>query len=140
MSEGTAQNEYGVSREFILRGIRSGHLEVREGSGWGNPYFKILRSQIEAYIASELGTEYLSVKKCQSELRAINKKITELKRTLAALEARKVSVPVAAQFISQVRDQKRVPARRWARGDPPERLRTCTLIDTLGRAPGKLEP
>ncbi len=91
LSEGTAQNEYGVSREFILRGIRSGHLEVREGSGWGNPYFKI-RSQIEAYIASELGTEYLSVKKCQSELRAINKKITELKRTLAALEARKVEL------------------------------------------------
>jgi hypothetical protein len=92
LSEGTAQNEYGVSREFILRGIQSGHLEVREGSGWGNPYFKILRSQIEAYIASELGTEYLSVKKCQSELRATNKKITELKRTLAALEARKVEL------------------------------------------------
>ena len=92
LSEGTAQNEYGVSREFILRGIRSGQLEVREGSGWGNPYFRILRSQIEAYIASELGTEYLSGKKCQAELRAINKKITELKRTLAALEARKVEL------------------------------------------------
>ncbi len=79
MSEGTAQKEYGVSREFILHGIKSGHLEVRR-SGWGNPYFKILRSQIEAYIASELGTEYLSGKKCQAELRAINKKITELKK------------------------------------------------------------
>jgi hypothetical protein len=92
LSEGTAQKEYGVSREFILRGIKSGQLEAREGSGWGNPYFKILRSQIEAYIASEFGTEYLSGKKCQAELRAINKKITELKRTLAALEARKVEL------------------------------------------------
>jgi hypothetical protein len=32
LSEGMAQNEYGVSREFILRGIRSGQLEFREGS------------------------------------------------------------------------------------------------------------
>ena len=92
LSEGTAQNEYGVSREFILRGIRSGRLEVREGSGWGNPYFKILRSQIEDYIASEFGTEHLLGKKCQAELRAVNKKITGLKRTLAALEARKVKL------------------------------------------------
>jgi len=92
LSEGTAQKEYGVSRDFIPRGIQSGQLEAREGSGWGNPYFKVLRSQIEAYIASELGSEYLSGKKCQTELRAINRKITELKRTLAALEARKVEL------------------------------------------------
>ena len=92
LSEGTAQKEYGVSRDFIFRGIQSGQLEAREGSGWGNPYFKILRSQIEAHIASEFGTEYLSGKKCQAELRAINKKITELKRTLAALEARKATL------------------------------------------------
>jgi hypothetical protein len=59
--------EYGVSREFILRGIQSGQLETREGSGWGNPYFKVLRSQIEAYIASELGSEYLSGKKCHTK-------------------------------------------------------------------------
>jgi hypothetical protein len=38
LSDVTAQKEFGVSREFIVKGIRSGKLEYREGSIWGNPY------------------------------------------------------------------------------------------------------
>ncbi len=50
LSDVTAQKEYGVTREFIVEGIKAGKLEFREGSVWGNPYFRILRSQLEQYI------------------------------------------------------------------------------------------
>src|SRR6266481_2832141 len=46
LSDITAQKEFGVSRDFIVRGVRAGKLEYREGSIWGNPYIRLLRSQL----------------------------------------------------------------------------------------------
>ena len=40
LSDVTAQKEFGVRRDFIVKGIRAGKLEYREGSVWGNPYAK----------------------------------------------------------------------------------------------------
>jgi hypothetical protein len=42
LSDVTAEKEYGVTRDFILKGIRAGKLECREGSVWGNPFLRIL--------------------------------------------------------------------------------------------------
>ena len=55
LSEVTAQDEYGISRDFIVAGIKAGTLEYREGAVWGNPYLRLLRSQLESYIAADLG-------------------------------------------------------------------------------------
>jgi hypothetical protein len=55
LSDSTATKEYGVDRDFIVKGIRAGKLEYREGSTWGNPFIRILRSQLERYVADELG-------------------------------------------------------------------------------------
>jgi len=92
LSDVTAQKEYGVTRDFIVKGIQAGKLEYREGAVWGNPYLRVLRSQLEPYIIEELGSEYLVSKKSRTELRAINKEIADLKEKLAALEARKVTL------------------------------------------------
>ena len=74
LSDVTAQKEYGVSRDFILNGIETGHLEYRNGSVWGNPYLRILRSQLERYIAEQQGAECLNKTKTQTELRKIKRK------------------------------------------------------------------
>jgi len=89
LSEVTAEKEYGVTREFIVKGINAGKLEFREGSVHGNPYLRLLRSQLEAFVASEYGPEFLHSKKTKTELRAINKEITLLKNKLTELEERK---------------------------------------------------
>jgi len=92
LSEVTAQKEYGVTRDFIVEGIQAGELEFREGAVWGNPYLRILRSRLEVYIAQQFGSEYLVTTKSQSELRAINKEISDLKKKLSALEERKAAL------------------------------------------------
>ena len=92
LSDVTAQKEFGVSRDFIVKGIRSGKLEYREGAIWGNPYLRILRSQLEQYIAEELGADCLSSGKNQTELRKIKREITDLKKRLAALQDRKTEL------------------------------------------------
>jgi hypothetical protein len=56
LSEVTAQKEYGVTRDFIVKGIQAGKLEYREGAVWGNPYLRVLRSQLEPYIIEQLGS------------------------------------------------------------------------------------
>ncbi len=88
----TAEKEYGISRDLIVKGIQAGKLEYREGAVWGNPYLRVLRSQLEPYIAEQLGPEYLTSQKAKTELRAISKEIADLKRKLTELEARKVEL------------------------------------------------
>jgi hypothetical protein len=72
--------------------LQAGKLEYRDGAVWGNPYLRVLRSQLELYIVAQLGSEYLVSKKSQTELRAISKEIADLRKKLAALEARKTAL------------------------------------------------
>jgi len=92
LSDVTAKKEYGVDREFIVKGIRAGKLEYREGVMWGNPYLRLLRSQLEKYISEELGQDRLSKEKNKTELRKIKKEITKVKKRLKELEARKMEL------------------------------------------------
>jgi hypothetical protein len=92
LTEVTAQKEYGIDRDFIVQGIRSGKLEYREAAMFGNPCLRILRSQLEHYINEQLGPQYVSNQKIQAELRQLKKEIGSLKRKLAVLESRKAQI------------------------------------------------
>ncbi|MBM2835080.1 MAG: hypothetical protein HW406_2241 [Candidatus Brocadiaceae bacterium] len=92
LSDVTAKAEYGVNREFIIKGIQTGKLEYRDGAIWGNPYLRILRSQLEEYIADELGKEYLIKVKNELELRKIKKEISDIKKKLNLLQIRKLEI------------------------------------------------
>jgi len=92
LSDVTAKAEYGVGRDFIVKGIQTAKLEYRDGSIWGNPYLRILRSQLEKYITEELGEDYLVRVKGETELRMINKEISDLQKKLKALQARKADL------------------------------------------------
>ena len=92
LSDLTAKKEYDVDRHFIIKGIDTGKLEYRHGVIWGNPYLKILRSQLEEYIASELGPEYLANVKNKLELRKTKKEISDIKKRLKELQIRKIEL------------------------------------------------
>ena len=92
LSDATAKAAYGVSRDFIVKGIQTAKLEYRDGAIWGNPYLRILRSQLEKYISEELGVDYLVRVKNQTELRRIKKEISGLKKKLNALQERKADL------------------------------------------------
>jgi hypothetical protein len=92
LSDVTAEKEYGVSRDFIVKGIQAGKLEFREGAIWGNPYLRVLRSQLESYIATELGTARLTGGKNQTELRKVKREIAALKKRLQELQLRRAQL------------------------------------------------
>ena len=89
LSEVTAMAEYDIDRDFIIKGIEDGKLEYRDGAIWGNPFLRILRSQLEKYMATELGPEYLIRVKSEFELKTVKKEITKTKKQLNILEFRK---------------------------------------------------
>ena len=94
LSDVSALTEYGVERDFIIQGIKSGKLEYRDGAIWGNPYLRILRSQLEKYIIDELGVDYLYKVKAQFEIKTVKKQITETKKKLNMLEIRKKELDI----------------------------------------------
>jgi hypothetical protein len=75
-----------------VKGIRAGKLEYRQGAIWGNPYLRLLRSQLEQYIAEELGKDRLSSVKNQTELRRIKKEIAILQKRLSKLQTQKMEI------------------------------------------------
>jgi hypothetical protein len=92
LSDVSARKEYGVDSDFVVKGINAGKLEYREGAVHGNPYIRVLRSQLEAYIAEELGDDYLRTWQEKTELRAINQEITKLRKRLDELAARQAEI------------------------------------------------
>ena len=81
-----------MSGKFIIKGIRAGQLEYREGAMWGNPYLRILRSQLEKYIAEELGPDTLSMEKHRTALQKIKGEIIKTKKRLKELEIKKIEI------------------------------------------------
>jgi ubiquinone biosynthesis protein UbiJ len=53
---------------------------------------RILRSQLERYIAEQFGSQRVASAVTQTELRKLNKEIAGLKKKLAALELRKAEI------------------------------------------------
>ena len=86
LSDVTAKKEYGVDRDFIVKGIRAGKLEYRQGVIWGNPYLRILRRQLEEYVAEEFNDRHLAMVKNQTELRQVKREITSLNKRLKELQ------------------------------------------------------
>ena len=92
LSDVTARKEYGVDSDFIVAGINAGRLEYREGAIHGNPYIRVLRSQLEAYIAEQRGDDYLRRWQDNTELREIKREMAQLRKRLDELVARRAEI------------------------------------------------
>jgi hypothetical protein len=92
LSDKTARKEYKVDQEFIIKGIETDKLECRYACVWGSPFIKVLRRQLEEYIALELGAEYLAKAKGKTELPKIKKEIAEIEQRLRELQIRKAEL------------------------------------------------
>jgi hypothetical protein len=92
LSDVTARKEYGVDSDFVVKGINAGKLEYREGAIHGNPYIRVLRGQLEAYIVEELGDDHLRSWQEKTELREVTREMAQLRKRLYELEARRAQL------------------------------------------------
>ena len=47
LSDKTAFDEYGLTRDDIIKAINQGKLQYRDGSIYGNPWLRLLRYEVE---------------------------------------------------------------------------------------------
>ena len=92
LSDKTARTEYGLTQEEIIEAIRRGELQYRENSIHGNPYIRLLRSEIEKLIENKYGQNHLDRQKQEAELKSINREIRQLKTKMNRLEKRKAKI------------------------------------------------
>jgi hypothetical protein len=89
LSDKTAREEFGLTQREIVQAIRAGKLRYRVNSVYGNPFLRLLRRQVEAFVRNKHGADYLKDRQVKTELARINRELKQLKKQIAALEERK---------------------------------------------------
>ena len=92
LSDKSARKEFGLTQEEIIEGIEDGKLHYRINNVFGNPYLRLVRSEVEAFVDKKYGSNYLKKKKIKTELAQTNKELKKLKTQVASLEQRKAEL------------------------------------------------
>ena len=92
LSDKSARQEFGLTQQEIIAAMRAGKLQYREASMHGNPWFRLLRHEVEALVKEKSGQDHLQKKKLQKELADLNKETRKLKTRLAAIERRRAEL------------------------------------------------
>ena len=92
LSDKSARQEFGLTQEEIFAAMRAGKLQFRESNMHGNPWFRLLRHEVEALVTENGGQDHLHKKKLQKELADLNKEARKLKTRLKAIERRRAEL------------------------------------------------
>ena len=92
LSDKSARKEFGLTQEEIIEAINDGKLQYRHNSIFGNPFLRLIRSEVEALVDEKYGSNYLKKKKFKKELAQVNRELRILKPQVASLEQRKAEL------------------------------------------------
>lgn len=91
-SHKNACKEFGLSEKEIIDAMKAGKLQYRQNYVHGNPYFKVLRKEVEI-LAKELhGNNALKEQEIKFKLQKVNREINSHKRKLSSLEKQKTEL------------------------------------------------
>lgn len=92
MSDKSARKEFGLTQQEIIAAIRAGKLQFRESNMHGNPWYRLLRYEVESLVRDKGGLDHLAKKKLQKELADLNMEARKLKTRLKAIERRQAEL------------------------------------------------
>jgi len=92
LSHKNACKEFGLTEDEVIDAIRTGKLQYRQNYAHGNPYFRVLRVEVEALALELRGDKGVEEQEIKHKLQQINKEINSLKRKLTSLEKEKVEL------------------------------------------------
>ena len=81
-----------LPREEIIEGIRGGKLHYQENNVYGNPFLRLIRSEVEVFVDEKHGGNYLKTKIIKKELAQTIKELKKLKIQVATLELKRSSL------------------------------------------------
>jgi hypothetical protein len=89
LSDKTAREEFGLTQDEIIAAIRAGKLQYRASSMHGNPWWRLLRREVEDLVRTRHGERHLQERQARTELARVNRELKQLRRQIAALEERR---------------------------------------------------
>lgn len=89
LSHKNACREYGLDENEIFDAIKDGKIQFKVNYAHGNPYYKVLRLEIEK-LANEIhGEDHINKYKIKNRINKINSEMRSLKRKIKLLEKEK---------------------------------------------------
>ena len=92
LSDKSARQEFGLTQEEIFGAMRAGKLKFQQNSMHGNPWFRLLRHEVEALVKEKSGKDGLQKKKLQKDLADLDKEARKIKTRLKAIERRRAEL------------------------------------------------
>jgi hypothetical protein len=92
LSDKSARQEFGLTQQEIIAAIRAGKLQYQQNYMHGNPWFRLLRHEVEALVREKGGPGHLHKKKLQKELADLDKEARKIKTRLKAIERRRAEL------------------------------------------------
>src|SRR5437588_11342508 len=89
LSDKSARQEFGLTQQEIIAAIRAGKLQFRQCNMHGNPWYRLLRHEVESLVRDKSGLDYLQKKKLQTELANLTTEARKLTTRLKAIERRR---------------------------------------------------
>lgn len=89
LSDKTACKEFCLTQDEIIKAVREKKLQYKENHIHGNPYFRLLRKEVESLVINKYGNKYFKERVRENEIACINKEIRSLKSQLTKLEKKK---------------------------------------------------
>ena len=114
LSDTSAQKEFGLTREEIIKAINRGDLQYRVQSTYGNPFLRLIRSEVEAWVEKRHGGSHLKQKKIQTEVTQIDKDLRRLEKQIAGLRKKRAELVADLDGLRQ-HNQRTVKSRQARR-------------------------
>jgi len=92
LSHKNAIKEFHLTEAQLIEAINADKLQYRVNYAHGNPYYKLLRSEVEALALELHGSAGMKEFERQHELRQVTREINSLKRKLSTLEKKKAKL------------------------------------------------
>ena len=89
LSHKNACKEFGLTEGEIIEAVKAGKLQYRQNYAHGNPYFRLLRDEVQSLAIELRGTKGVEDQEVKHKLAKINREINSLKRKLSSLEKQK---------------------------------------------------
>ena len=92
LSDKSAREEFGLTQEEIIKAVNRGELHYRVNSVYGNPFLRLIRSEVEALVEKKYGGAHVDKKRIQKEIAQIDKDLRVLRTKMACLEKRRAEL------------------------------------------------
>ena len=97
LSDKTARKEFGLTQDEIIAAIDAGHLQYRVSSIHGNPWFRLLRREIEGLMNTTYNERQNQQRRAKAELVRVNKELKQVRAQLAALGEQRAKLLAALE-------------------------------------------